>query len=88
VVRIMTATSTLTLGAELERDRLERRLRWMTVAVDLLRSQASDHHSRSGAIPRSLGLAITDFEAQIATINARLRDLGGGPPSALQRHSL
>ena len=64
-----------TLGATLERDRLERRVRRMTVAVGSLRRYASDHRREVGA-PRHVRQSIVDFEAQIEAMNARLRDLG------------
>jgi hypothetical protein len=68
-----------TLGAALERDRLERRVSWMTVVVESLRRRASEH---GRAEPRRVRQAIADLEAQLALMNARLRDLdpGGGAP--------
>jgi len=81
------------LGADLERDRLEHRIRRVTVAITALHQRASEHRAELGTIPRQLGQAIADFEAQIAAINARLRDLtpssvhpaieGSGPPRPL-----
>jgi len=68
-------TSTRTLGSELERDRLERRVRRATFAIAVLRQHATEHRGRSGGSPKHLRYAITDFESQIATMNARLRDL-------------
>jgi hypothetical protein len=66
---------TVTLGAELERDRLELRVRWMTVAVDSLRQRASQHRREHGALPRHLRQANAEFEAQIDALEARLREL-------------
>jgi hypothetical protein len=60
-----------TLGATLERDRLERRVSWMTVVVESLRRRASEH---GRAEPRRVRQAIADLEAQLAVMNARLRD--------------
>jgi len=80
----MSATRTgsaQTLGATLERDRLERRVSWMTVVVGSLRRRASEHRR---ADPRRVRQAITDLESQLALMNARLRDLdqdGGAPRS-------
>jgi hypothetical protein len=76
----MSATPTgspQTLGATLERIRLERRVSRMTVVVESLRRRASEH---GRAAPRRVRQTIADLEAQIAAINARLRDLdyGGG----------
>jgi hypothetical protein len=68
---------TPSLGAALERDRLERRVRRATVAVAALRATTSMGRHREGAAapPRQLRYAIADFEAQIDTMNARLSDL-------------
>jgi hypothetical protein len=68
-------TSPETLGAWLERDRLERRARTVTVAIDVLRHRASEQRRESGAPPLHLRRAIDDFEAQVEAINARLRAL-------------
>lgn len=63
--------STHTIGAELERDRLERRARRVTLVIAALRQQARE----AGASPRHLRHVLADFEAQIEAIDARLRDL-------------
>jgi hypothetical protein len=76
-----------TLGAELERDRLEHRVGRATVAIAVLRQIAGEHRRELGATPRHLGHAIADFEAQIEAMNARLRDLGSEPASAHMRPS-
>ncbi|HEY1516518.1 MAG TPA: hypothetical protein VGF91_08875 [Solirubrobacteraceae bacterium] len=79
-------TPTHTLGAELERDRLARRVRRMTVAIGVLRQRESENRRERRAPHRHLGRAIADFEAQIETMNARLRDLGiDGPSIQIQR---
>jgi hypothetical protein len=70
-----------TLGAELERDRLELRVTRVTVAVAVLRERVSRRRPELGAPPRHLLRAIADFEAQIETLSARLRDLGRDPSS-------
>jgi hypothetical protein len=69
-------TSTQTLGAELERYRLERRVRRMTVAIGVLRQRESENRREPRAPRRHLGKAIADFEGQIEMIKTRLRDLG------------
>jgi hypothetical protein len=74
-------TSTRTLGAVLERDRLERRARRMAVTIGVLRIRESENRREPGAAQRRLGQAIADFEAQIEAINTRLRELGTDGPS-------
>lgn len=64
-------TSTVTLGADLERLRLRWRAERMTLAVAWLRQYTSEP-----VAPRHVRRAIADFEAQIAVVNARLRELG------------
>ena len=80
----VTSISTLspgTLGEALERDRLERRVRRVTVAVAVLRERAKGHRLEPAAPPRHLLQAIADFEAQIEALSARLSDLGRDPGS-------
>jgi hypothetical protein len=69
------ASVTHTLGAALERDRLERRVRRMTVAVDVLRLREHENRREPGAPRRHLGQVIADFEAQIEAMTTRVRDL-------------
>jgi hypothetical protein len=71
------STSARTLGAELERNRLEHRMRRVTMVVAALRHRAGEHQRDLGVPPRPLRQAIADFEAQTAAINARLRELSG-----------
>jgi hypothetical protein len=73
--------ATHTLGAELERDRLERRVRRMTFAIGVLRQRESKNRREPDAPRRHLGQAIADFEAQVEAMNTRLRDLGMDGPS-------
>jgi hypothetical protein len=80
VTSIATA-SPHTLGEELERDRLERRVRRVTVAVAVLRERVSLHRPEPGTPPRHLLHTLADFEAQVEALSARLRDLGGEPAS-------
>jgi hypothetical protein len=73
-------TPTEILGVELagdhaERRRLERRVRRMTVTVAWLRQYAIEHRAEPIVRPKYVRHAIADFEAQIATMDARLRDL-------------
>jgi hypothetical protein len=75
------------IGATLERDRLERRVSWVTVVVESLRRRVSEH---GRAEPRRVRQAIADLEAQLAVMNARLRDLdhdGGHPEERKWRGS-
>ena len=63
------------VGADLERDRLERRVKRMKVAIAALRQHASEQRRELGAPAGPLRHAIADFEAQIEAMNARLRYL-------------
>jgi hypothetical protein len=74
-------TSTYTLSAELERDRLKCRVSRMTVAIGVLRQRERTNRRGPGAPQRHLGQVIADFEAQIQAMNVRLRDLGVDGPS-------
>jgi hypothetical protein len=78
LICIMSAAPTasvLTLGMELERDRLERRVSQTTFATAALRRRANEYRRELGSPPRQLRQVIADFEAQIEEMNARLRDL-------------
>jgi hypothetical protein len=75
----MSLVATHTLGAALERDRLEHRVGRLEVAIIALRQRANEQRRGLGAAPRHLGLAIADFEAQVAVIHARLRELDAEP---------
>lgn len=68
-------TSTPTLGDDLERDRLEHRVRRVTVVIGVLRRLASEQRGELSSTPRHLRLAIADFEGQIKAMNARLAEL-------------
>jgi hypothetical protein len=80
-VTSITPVSPGTLGEALERDRLERRVRRVTVAVAVLRERVSRHRPEPRTSPRHLLHAIADFEAQLEALSTRLRDLGGDPAS-------
>jgi hypothetical protein len=67
--------STPTLGAALERDRLEYRVSRLALAIAALRQRANEHQHELGMRPRHIGQAIADFEAQIEALSGRLRDL-------------
>jgi hypothetical protein len=71
-----------TLGELLERDRLERRVRRVTVAVAVLRERVGRHRLELGTPPRHLLHAVADFEAQIEALSARRRELGPDPASS------
>jgi hypothetical protein len=64
-----------TLGAELERDRLEHRAGRFTLAIAALRQRTGEQRTELGGAPRHIHHTIADFEAQLAAMNARLRDL-------------
>lgn len=75
------ATSQHTLGAVLERDRLEHRVSRVAVVIAALRQHESEHRRQPAEPPRHIRRAIADFESQIAAMNARLLDLARGRPS-------
>jgi hypothetical protein len=80
-------TSVSSLAAELERDRLERRVRRITVVIARLRERAGEPPSKGEGRARHLRRAIADFEAQLEAINGRLRDLTPERVSNHQRWS-
>ena len=85
-VTSITTVSPHTLGEALERDRLERRVRRVTVAVAVLRERVTGHGAELTP-PRHLLRAIADFEAQIEAHSARLRDLGRDPVTTQVRET-
>lgn len=71
---VSTATklsSAASVGNELERRRLEQRATRLGLVVAVLRERASAS-SRSSPIPRGLQHAITDFQAELSQVRARL----------------
>jgi hypothetical protein len=81
-----TTHSSHTLGEALERDRLERRVRRVTVAVAVLRERVTGR-AELDTPPRHLAVTIADFEEQIEALRARLRDLGRDPASTQVREA-
>jgi hypothetical protein len=79
-----TPPSPLTLGAEPERDRLERRVTRMRFALASLRRHANQHRRQFGTTPRQLQQAIAGFQTQILSIEARLQRIAL-KQSSLQR---
>jgi hypothetical protein len=72
----------MTLGADLERDRLTRRRRRVTAVIVALRQQADGQRFAPHAGNRHIHKAIMEFEAEVAAINARLSDLSAGATPA------
>jgi hypothetical protein len=70
------------LGAEFDSCRLKRHIREKTVAIAWMRQYMSEESSPRVA-PRYLRRAIADFEAQLDTMNARLRHLSYGEESTV-----
>jgi hypothetical protein len=84
------STSIHTLGAALERDRLEHRVSRVAAAISVLRHLESDPRREP---PRHIRQTIADFEAQSAAMKARLGELAGhaarsSSPGAGQAESL
>jgi hypothetical protein len=73
-------TSTPTLGAVLERDRLEHRLGRLGLAVAALRRRARAHRRGRDEPPRHIRQAIADFEAEILAMKAQLRGAARDQP--------
>jgi hypothetical protein len=71
-----------TLGAALERDRLEHRVSRVTLAIAVLRRFGNEHR---GEPPRHIRQTIADFEAQTAAMKARLQQLAHDGESTEQR---
>lgn len=77
----------MTLGANLERDRLAQRARRIAAVIAALRRQAGGERAApSGG--RHILQAIAEFEAELAAINARLSDLATGATPAQRRSDL
>ena len=78
------ASSPRSLGAALEHDRLERRLRRATLALAALRASAgASVYGRGGELggpSQHLRHAIFDLEASINAMNTRLRHLAASQP--------
>lgn len=64
-----------TIAAQLERDRLEHRLRRIEIVVSALRERAVYRHSAIGTPPLPLLHAIDDFEGEMTNLRLRLRQL-------------
>jgi hypothetical protein len=75
------STSTQTLGATLERDRLEHRVSRVTVAIAVLRRLGDEHRHEP---PKHVRQTIADFEAQTAAMKARIRELAHHGDGALK----
>jgi hypothetical protein len=74
------STSTYTLGAALERDRLEHRVSRVAVAIAVLRHLEREPRREP---PRHLRQTIADFEAQTTAMKARLQELAHHGDGAL-----
>ena len=78
----MTATrpaSALSIGAQLERDRLERRATRVALAISSLRQRVGESPAGADSAPGRLRHVIADFEAQMDAMDARLRELDTEP---------
>jgi hypothetical protein len=64
---------TRTVGAELERVRLERRAVRLQQVLAILASDARGRVDESGAVPVPLARSIADFRGELATVRAQLR---------------
>jgi hypothetical protein len=76
--RNVTSTTTEALGANQERDRLTWRARRVTAVIAALKQQAGEQQATAQGTGRHMHQAIREFEAEVAAIDARLRDLKTG----------
>jgi hypothetical protein len=67
-----------TLGAHLEQDRLILGARRLSAVIAALRQQVSGRRAEAHASGWNIHRAIAEFEAEVASIDARLRDLASG----------
>jgi hypothetical protein len=67
-----TVLSQPTIGAYLERARLERRAAKMESVLSTLRLRAREYAAAAGSVPRPLRLAIDDFDAELSALRGRL----------------
>jgi hypothetical protein len=75
----------LTLGADLERDRLTRRAHRVRAVIAALGRLAGRGDAVAHTDNRHILKAIAEFEAELAAIDARLSDLGRGVTPAQRR---
>jgi hypothetical protein len=78
----------MTLGANLERDRLTQRARRVRAVIAALRRQTGGGRATAHASDRHIRQAIAEFEAELTTIDARLSDLATGATPAQRRSDL
>jgi hypothetical protein len=78
----------MTLGANLERDRLTRRARRVTAVIPALRWHAGGGRAAAHSGDRHILQAIAEFEAESAAIDARLSDLAAGAATGQRRGDL
>ena len=76
----------MTLGAKLERDRLTGRARRVRAVIVALRRQAGGEQAAAGAGNRHILRAISEFEGELAAIDARLTALEAGATPARKRN--
>jgi hypothetical protein len=65
-----------TVAPWLERDRLERRVRRIELAIAALRDRAVYRHAVTGTTPPPLDGAIKDFETELFGVRQQLNKLG------------
>ena len=64
-----------TIGSQLERDRLERRVRRIQKVTEALRDRAVHRQSVNGMTPPALRHAIADFEIETRRLQRRVAEL-------------
>jgi hypothetical protein len=73
-------------GTNLERDRLTRRARRVAAVISALRQLAGGQDADADGGERHVHQAIKEYEAEVATINARLNELGAADTPARRPH--
>jgi hypothetical protein len=63
-----------TVGATLERDRLESRAVRLQQVLDILAGIARRHRAEDGSVPPQLERSLLDFHDELARVRARLAD--------------
>ena len=73
------ARSAPSIGSQLERDRLEGRVRRLERVVDALHARAQDHASRGSRVPPALASSLDDFQRELTAVRHLLHRIETDP---------